>query len=252
MKNNIRTDKWWKLSLLELLVLLLLIAVPITILILSFERANTLEEEFKNPPSSLIEMVGVDMATEIYTGFPQALKSLAISFLILGIANGIIILFFISQIYKILINKRNFTIGTSCKGRAKEISKEIFKDSTTQDYIDYLSLFKSYFNDDWNRDTPFLDKIDILSYYFSHSNSDKKLYSLFTEIKNIPATEKIKEELKLIFKEDYEAILEMKLGQILMFVADLKSYQKGSSNNPQTPEEFYRWRLECCQPKTHK
>lgn len=204
--------------------------------------------------SDFIAENGEENGTRLWLSFSDTVKELKWFVFLVSFAMGIICKIVFSEIYKILINKRNLTIGTSCKGRTTKISEEIFRDSNSEDYIrkDYLSLFKSYCNDDWNRDTPFLDKIEILSYYFSRSNSDKKLYSLFTEIKNIPATEKIKEGLKRIFKEDYETILEMKLGQILMFVADLKSYKEGSSNNPQTPEEFYQWRLKCYQPKTRK
>ncbi|MFK8284922.1 hypothetical protein [Capnocytophaga canis] len=108
----------------------------------------------------------------------------------------------------------------------------------------YISFFKTYCNEDWNRNTPFIKEIEILSYYFSHSNTDKVLYPLNKKIKEIPITKELMEDLKNVFKDDLTTILEMPLGKALMFVADLKSYQEGSSENgDKSPREFYNWRL---------
>lgn len=111
-------------------------------------------------------------------------------------------------------------------------------------YEEYISFFKTYCNEDWNRDTPFIEEIEVLSKYFSHSNTDKALYPLNKKIKEISITQQLMEDLKSIFKDYLPIILEMSLGEVLIFIADLKSYRESSSENGnKSPREFYNWRL---------
>lgn len=71
-----------------------------------------------------------------------------------------------------------------------------------------------------------------------------ELYPLDTPIKDIPISKEALEQLKSVFQGDFNTILEMPLGKVLMFSADLKSYREGSSENRDlTPQEFYQWRM---------
>lgn len=126
----------------------------------------------------------------------------------------------------------------------KFLAEKIKNSEYIEKYQLYISFFKTYCNEDWNRDTPFLKKIEALQIFFSHSRRDNTIYPLSTLCKEIPISKEILEDLKSVFQEDYNTILEMPLGKVLMFSADLKSYREGSSENEDlTPQEFYKWRL---------
>ena len=131
---------------------------------------------------------------------------------------------------------------------SKEIEEKIENLSNkTRIYMEYVHLFKIYCNEDWSRESPFLLKIDVLSdTYFSRGENN--IIPLKTLIKDIDLREKEKTlgNLKNILKEDFEIIQNMYLGQLLLFIADLKSYD-GISHPEKycTPETYYKWRLEC-------
>lgn len=113
-------------------------------------------------------------------------------------------------------------------------------------YAEYISFFKSYCNEDWSRKTPFFKEIESLSIYFSCAKVYKGVVPLKTPVKNIVFEhnkESILNNLREVFKEDFDTIQEMSLANILMLLADLKSYNE-SDTNEKPPKEFYDWRLE--------
>jgi hypothetical protein len=131
----------------------------------------------------------------------------------------------------------------------KEIEKKIENLSNeNRIYMEYVRLFKIYCNEDWSRESPFLLKIDVLSDVYFSRGGNINIIPLKTLIRDIDLREKEKTlgNLKNIFKEDFEIIQNMCLGQLLLFIADLKSYD-GISHPEEycTPETYYKWRLEC-------
>lgn len=151
----------------------------------------------------------------------------------------------------LLVKKANKEVNEYEKNRqewSKEIEEKIENLSNkTRIYMEYVHLFKIYCNEDWSRESPFLLKIDVLSdTYFSRGENN--IIPLKTLIKDIDLREKEKTlgNLKNILKEDFEIIQNMYLGQLLLFIADLKSYD-GISHPEKycTPETYYKWRLEC-------
>lgn len=124
------------------------------------------------------------------------------------------------------------------------LAEKIKNSENIKKYEEYISFFKTYCNEDWNRDTPFLEKIEALQIFFNRR--DERIYPLSTLCKEISISENDLNHLKSVFQEDLDTILEMPLGKILMFSADLKSYREGSSENGDLiPQEFYKWRMNC-------
>ena len=125
--------------------------------------------------------------------------------------------------------------------KSKVLSKNILIYEITR-------LFKIYCNEDWSRESSFLLKIDVLSGVYFSRGGNINIIPLKTLIRDIDLCEKEKTlgNLKNIFKEDFEIIQNMYLGQLLLFIADLKSYD-GISHPEEycTPEMYYKWRLEC-------
>lgn len=125
--------------------------------------------------------------------------------------------------------------------KSKALSKNILIYEITR-------LFKIYCNEDWSRESPFLLKIDVLSGVYFSRGGNINIIPLKTLIRDIDLREKEKTlgNLKNIFKEDFEIIQNMYLGQLLLFITDLKSYD-GISHPEEycTPEMYYKWRLEC-------
>ena len=151
-----------------------------------------------------------------------------------------------------LVKKSNKEINKykkNCHEWSKEIEEKIEKLSNeVRIYMEYVHLFKIYCNEDWSRESPFLLKIDVLSDTYFSRGGNINITPLKTLIRDIDLREKEKTlgNLKNIFKEDFEIIQNMCLGQLLLFIADLKSYD-GISHPEKycTPETYYKWRLEC-------
>lgn len=100
-----------------------------------------------------------------------------------------------------------------------------------------LQFMKNYCNEDWNRDTPFSDKIDtenIIFKYYELDELDNLVGSKLFDLSD-------KEYLENSFKEYYDLILELSVAKFLFLIADLKSYQK--SSNKRTPTEYFEWRF---------
>lgn len=128
-----------------------------------------------------------------------------------------------------------------------EISKE---NSILKEYRD---LFKSYYNDDWNRNTPFAEHIDFIysTYLISPMKNEKDvgLNTLVKEIETKKSKEEILSDFKRLFGEEFTEILQnIPLGQFFMFSADLKTYQNGTGNfcddDNTSAEEFLRKAVE--------
>ena len=152
----------------------------------------------------------------------------------------------------LLVKKANKEVNEYEKNHhewSKEIEEKIEKLSNeVRIYMEYVHLFKIYCNEDWSRESPFLLKIDVLSDTYFSRGGNINIIPLKTLIRDIELCEKEKTlgNLKNIFKEDFEIIQNMCLGQLLLFIADLKSYD-GISHPEKycTPEAYYKWRLEC-------
>ena len=150
-----------------------------------------------------------------------------------------------------LVKKSNKEINKytkNCHEWSKEIGEKIENLSNeTRIYKEYVHLFKIYCYEDWSRESPFFVKIYVLSdtYFSRRENNIIPLKTLIRDI-NLREKEKTLGKLKNIFKEDFEIIQNMYLGQLLLFIADLKSYD-GISHPEEycTPETYYKWRLEC-------
>lgn len=100
---------------------------------------------------------------------------------------------------------------------------------------DYKKLFETYYNEDWNRNTPFMEHIDFIhSVYVMYIRTLKirspKDVSLSRIVKDIEIEEKQEERMKVLFGEHTEAIKNFSLGQLFMFSADMKTYQNGTGN----------------------
>ena len=157
---------------------------------------------------------------------------------------SIVIMFFVKK-----VNKRANEYAENPDKWSMKIREEIEKLSNeVRIYMEYVHLFKIYCNEDWSRESPFLLKIDVLSDVYFSRGGNINIIPLKTLIRDIDLREKEKTlgNLKNIFKEDFEIIQNMCLGQLLLFIADLKSYD-GISHPEEycTPETYYKWRLEC-------
>ena len=157
---------------------------------------------------------------------------------------SIVIMFFVKK-----VNKRANEYAENRDKWSMKIREEIEKLSNeVRIYMEYVHLFKIYCNEDWSRKSPFLLKIDVLSDVYFSRGGNINIIPLKTLIRDIDLREKEKTlgNLKNIFKEDFEIIQNMCLGQLLLFIADLKSYD-GISHPEEycTPETYYKWRLEC-------
>ena len=100
---------------------------------------------------------------------------------------------------------------------------------------DYKKLFEVYYNEDWNRNTPFMEHIDFIysSYVMNLSYlkiRNPKDFSLSRIVKDIRIGEKEEERMKVLFGEYTEAIKNFTLGQLFLFSADMKTYQNGTGN----------------------
>lgn len=151
----------------------------------------------------------------------------------------------------LFLQKANKEINEYAENRHewfKDIREKIEKLSNeNRIYMEYVRLFKIYCYEDWSRESPFFVKIYVLSdtYFSRRENNIIPLKTLIRDI-NLREKEKTLGKLKNIFKEDFEIIQNMYLGQLLLFIADLKSYD-GISHPEEycTPEAYYKWRLEC-------
>lgn len=122
----------------------------------------------------------------------------------------------------------------------KEIFKKLEKDKEELTEVidvlrDYKRLFETYYNEDWNRNTPFLEHIDFIhSVYVMYIRTlairNPKEVSLSRIVKDIEIEEKQEERMKLLFGEHTEAIKNFSLGKLFMFSADMKTYQNGTGN----------------------
>lgn len=118
--------------------------------------------------------------------------------------------------------------------------QEIFKI-----YEEYFNLFYYYYNEDWNRDNPFINIIELgRSFIFIESKNPKIPYDLKTIISDIQIPEETKTRLKNELGKYWEHVSQFPLGKFLMLMADLKSYHQGSSENgTRSPSEFLEWMI---------
>lgn len=123
----------------------------------------------------------------------------------------------------------------------KEIFKKLEKDKEELEEVidilrDYKKLFEVYYNEDWNRNTPFSEHIDfIYSVYVRYIRTlkirnPKEEVSLSKIVKDIEIEEKQQEQMKALFGAHTEAIKNFSLAQLFMFSADMKTYQNGTGN----------------------
>lgn len=122
----------------------------------------------------------------------------------------------------------------------KEIFKKLEKDKEELAEVidilrDYKKLFEVYYNEDWNRNTPFEEHINFIhSVYVMYIRTLKirnpKEVSLSRIVKDIEIEGKQEERMKVLFGEHTEAIKNFSLGQLFMFSADMKTYQNGTGN----------------------
>lgn len=117
----------------------------------------------------------------------------------------------------------------------KKLQNELNKKYQSFDFL------KAYFDQVWNRDTPFLDEIDCENIILGYYNFDE-LQSL---VGSKEFSDSHKENLIVAFKDYYNSILELNIKEFLYLIADLKSYKEGSSESrDKTPKDFFQWRFD--------
>jgi len=104
---------------------------------------------------------------------------------------------------------------------------------------EYVSLFKQYVNDDWDRNNPFKEIIETEQKILFSRSKHKLVYPLKSKISELPLTDKEIDHLKNVFKTDYDIVKEIPLGKYLMNISWLKSYSE--SQETKSPEVFYEW-----------
>lgn len=111
-------------------------------------------------------------------------------------------------------------------------------------YRKYFSLFHTYYNEDWNRDTPFLEIIETGRIFIFNGGSPKPPHNLETPISEIEIPIESKERLQEEFGRYWNHVSKFPLGSFLILMADLKSFKIGSSENgSMTAIEFLEWRI---------
>lgn len=117
----------------------------------------------------------------------------------------------------------------------KEIEK---REKIIEIYQQYIRLFHSYYNEDWNRNNPFSEIIEIGQIFILDDGLNLP-YNLETIVKDIPISDKDNERLINVFGEYWEKVSLFPLVTFLLLMADLKSYIEGSKeNDSKSPKEF--------------
>ncbi|MCD0480417.1 hypothetical protein LPB90_18415 [Chryseobacterium sp. LC2016-29] len=134
----------------------------------------------------------------------------------------------------------------SARERIDRLDKDLkSNEESLKIYKKYFSLFHTYYNEDWNRDTPFLKIIEIgRIFIFTNGGSPKPPHNLETPISEIEIPLKSKQRLQEEFGKYWNHVSQFPLGAFLMLMADLKSFKIGSSENgSRTATEFLEWRI---------
>ena len=132
----------------------------------------------------------------------------------------------------------------SANERIDRLEKDLKStEESLKTYQKYFSFFHTYYNEDWNRDTPFLKIIELGRIFIFNGGSPKPPHNLETPISEIAIPLKNKERLQEEFGKYWSHVSQFPLGAFLMLMADLKSFKIGSSENgSMTATEFLEWR----------
>ncbi|MDO4881116.1 MAG: hypothetical protein Q3983_07535 [Capnocytophaga sp.] len=158
-----------------------------------------------------------------------------------------VIIFLIGFLVLILrIGQNNYKRQDDQQETMKEIlESQILKLKAENELLkDYRKIFCTYYNDDWNRDTPFRDHIDFIYTNYILQNKDK-LETIVKDIKIRYPKEKVLTEMKTLFgKENTEVLQNIPLFHLIFFSASLKTYRENGTGDwndtekPLTPEQF--------------
>lgn len=158
----------------------------------------------------------------------------------------VLILVIIFLFWKSINNTKSFKNSyKSARERIDRLDKDLkSNEESLKIYKKYFSLFHTYYNEDWNRDTPFLKIIEIGRVFIFNGGSPKPPHNLETPISEIKIPPESKQRLQEEFGKYWHHVSQFSLGHFLMLMADLKSFKSGSSENgSRTATEFLEWRI---------
>lgn len=155
---------------------------------------------------------------------------------------SVIILLIVFIILLLRMGQLNYKHQEEQQNTMKEIlEKNIFELSKENSQLkDYDALFATYYNDDWNRETPFAQHIDFIysNYVFQNRSS------LETIVKNIetkyPKDKVLKDMERLFGKENTNILQNISLAHLILFSAGLKTYREDGTGDfsEASPELF--------------
>lgn len=106
--------------------------------------------------------------------------------------------------------------------------------------LEHHDFFKIYYNEDWNRDTPFRDQINFGNRFLRY----REILPLSSKISDLllllEEEEQNQFELRFFYNSD---IKELPLGSFLMFLGDLKTFKANDPEDDQIYGAFYEHRL---------
>lgn len=151
-------------------------------------------------------------------------------------------------VYLVYYLKILYTSNERILKKYSDLQKEFFQEKiensdNIRKYQKYISFFNIYYNEDWSRDTPFIEQIEALRIFIPLSKNDE-VYPLETLVRDIPLNDAKLNRLKETFREDVDILFQMRLAEILLFSADLKSYREDCNNyNKKSAQEYYQDKL---------
>ncbi|PWN62394.1 hypothetical protein C1631_022785 [Chryseobacterium phosphatilyticum] len=104
--------------------------------------------------------------------------------------------------------------------------------------LEYHDLFRSYYNEDWDRNNPFAEQIEFSNRFLRY----REILPLSIKIKDLNLKAEDKNEFDLIFFNNFD-IKELPLGIFIMFMCDLKGFKADNPEDNQVPGAFYEHQL---------
>ncbi|PWN59147.1 hypothetical protein [Chryseobacterium oncorhynchi] len=104
--------------------------------------------------------------------------------------------------------------------------------------LEYHDLFRSYYNEDWDRSNPFAEQIEFSNRFLRY----REIFPLSIKIKDLNLKAEDKKEFDLKFFNNSD-IKELPLAMFLMFMCDLKGFKADNPEDIQVPGAFYEYQL---------